>query len=65
MKWWYFFEDTQSKAMFPINSEYTLQAVSNPKLISMCSFFKSPSIVFGHPITLFLKKYINKFVKII
>ena len=27
-------------------------AVSNPKLTGICSFFKSPSIVFGAPITL-------------
>lgn len=30
----------------------TLQAVSNPKLVGTSLLFKSPSIVFGHPITL-------------
>ena len=29
----------------------TLQAVSNPKLMATASFFRSPSIVFGTPIT--------------
>ena len=34
-----------------MSSEYVLQAVSKPKEVSICSFFKSPSIVLGQPIT--------------
>ncbi len=51
MKCQYFFAEFASLSMFPINSEYVLHAVSKPKDVSMSSFFKSPSIVFGHPIT--------------
>jgi hypothetical protein len=47
--------------MEPMHYEYVLQAVSNPKLTSINSFFKSPSIVLGTPTTLiydfWLKKY--------
>lgn len=42
-------------------SEYTLVAVSNPKLTGICSFFRSPSIVFGHPITLHLAFFEAKY----
>ena len=40
-----------SLSILPITSEYTLVAVSNPNEVSIISFFKSPSIVFGTPIT--------------
>jgi hypothetical protein len=36
-------------------------AVSNPKLTSICSFFKSPSIVFGHPTTVHLEFFLAKY----
>jgi len=49
---------------FPMASENTFVAVSNPKLTSICSFLRSPSIVLGHPIIthfeLFLAKYSAK-----
>lgn len=47
----YFLAEFASRSMFPINSLYVLVAVSNPNEHSMSSFFKSPSIVFGQPIT--------------
>ena len=37
--------------MLPISSEYVFVAVSKPKEASISSFFRSPSIVLGHPIT--------------
>ena len=52
MKCQYFFAELASLSIFPISSEYVLQAVSKPKLVSICSFLRSPSIVFGTPITL-------------
>lgn len=33
------------------NKRITLHAVSNPKLVGTSLDFKSPSMVFGHPIT--------------
>jgi hypothetical protein len=36
-------------------------AVSNPKLTGICSFYRSPSIVFGHPITLVLESILAKY----
>ena len=51
MKCQYFLALFASLSIFPISSEYVLVAVSKPKEISISSFFKSPSIVFGHPIT--------------
>ncbi len=38
--------------MFPISSLYVFVAVSKPNEVSIASFFKSPSIVLGTPITL-------------
>ena len=51
MKCQYFFAEFASRSMLPISSLYVLHAVSNPKLVSMTSFFRSPSIVLGQPIT--------------
>lgn len=51
MKCQYLRAELQSREMLPISSEYVLAAVSNPKDVSTWSFFMSPSIVFGHPIT--------------
>ena len=51
MKCQYFFALFASLSMLPMSSEYVFVAVSKPKEISMSSFFRSPSIVFGHPIT--------------
>lgn len=47
---------SQKKSKFTANKEIvervlTLHAVSNPKLTGTSLLFKSPSIVFGHPIT--------------
>jgi len=50
-----------SEHKFPIASEYTLVAVSNPKLTGMCSFYRSPSIVFGQPMTFVLEPFIAKY----
>lgn len=55
--------------IFPISSEKVLHAVSNPKLISRLSFYKSPSIVLGTPITIvfdfFSKKYSANIVAVV
>ena len=51
MKCQYLRAELQSREMLPISSEYVLAAVSNPKDVYTWSFFMSPSIVFGHPIT--------------
>lgn len=45
------FDDIVSTQIFPIMLEYTFVAVSYPKGTSQYLFFKSPSIVFGTPIT--------------
>ena len=50
-----------SEHKFPIASEYTLVAVSNPKLTGMCSFYRSPSIVLGQPMTFVLEPFIAKY----
>ena len=47
----YFFAEFASRPMLPISSLYTFDAVSKPKEVSMYLFFKSPSMVFGQPIT--------------
>ena len=47
MKCQYLRAELQSRSMLPMSSEYVLQAVSKPKEVSICSFFKSPSIVLG------------------
>ena len=61
MKCQYFLAEFASRSMFPISSEYVLQAVSKPNEVSMYSFLRSPSIVLGQPITrvgtLFATKY--------
>lgn len=50
--------------MCKMNVKFTLHAVSNPKLVGTSLHFKSPSMVFGHPITrvfIFLTlKWINE-----
>ena len=51
MKCQYFLAELASLSMLPISSEYVFVAVSNPNEASISSFFKSPSIVLGHPIT--------------
>ena len=40
-----------SRSMLPMRSAYVFVAVSKPKDISTLSFFRSPSIVFGQPMT--------------
>ena len=54
-------EERISELKFPIASEYTFVAVSNPKLTGIYSFFKSPSIVFGAPITLHFEPCFSKY----
>ena len=51
MKCQYFFALLASRSMLPMSSEYTFVAVSKPNDISISSFLRSPSIVFGHPMT--------------
>ena len=51
MKCQYFLAEFASLSILPISSEYVLVAVSNPNEASISSFLRSPSIVFGHPIT--------------
>ena len=51
MKCQYFLAELASRSMFPINSLYVFVAVSKPNEHSISSFFKSPSMVFGQPIT--------------
>ena len=51
MKCQYFLAELASLSMLPIISEYVFVAVSKPNEHSISSFFKSPSIVLGHPIT--------------
>ena len=51
MKCQYFLAELASRSMFPISSENVLVAVSKPNEISISSFFRSPSIVLGQPIT--------------
>ena len=46
-----FTAEVASRQMLPMSSEYVLAAVSKPKEASICSFFMSPSIVFGTPTT--------------
>ena len=61
MKCQYFLAEIESLHILPISSLYVLVAVSNPNEHSISSFFKSPSIVLGQPITwmsmLFSAKY--------
>ena len=51
MKCQYFFALFASLIILPISSEYVFVAVSKPNDVSMSSFFRSPSIVFGQPMT--------------
>ena len=51
MKCQYFLAEIESLHILPISSLYVLVAVSKPNEHSMSSFFKSPSIVLGQPIT--------------
>ena len=50
-----------SAMRLPINSEYVLQAVSKPKLTSTISFFRSPSMVLGQPMTLVVQPFFKKY----
>jgi len=61
---WRFREKVRSVKIIPIIG-ITLHAVSNPKLVGTSLHFKSPSMVFGHPMTrvfkfLFLQDAITK-----
>ena len=51
MKCQYLRAEFASRSMLPMSSLYTRQAVSKPNDASIHSFFRSPSIVFGQPMT--------------
>lgn len=60
-KWQYSLEEMTSEQRFPIASEQTFVAVSNPNETGMCSFYRSPSMVLGQPMTLVLEPCLEKY----